>query len=104
MEPAPTATTTHLPVRHTLAMTRDRKSCPYTATVSSYTNNAVFSLLGSKNACLSAPTGVNWQRVEIDNPQGSIITFCNVGCQGSGSALQNGNCLAPFPGCAIGSL
>ncbi|KAH6632203.1 hypothetical protein F5144DRAFT_548201 [Chaetomium tenue] len=59
---------------------------------------------GSPNNCYSAPIGVNWQRLEIDNPPNSVITFCNVNCQGSGSALQSGtHCFTPFPGCAIGS-
>ncbi|KAK3293560.1 uncharacterized protein B0H64DRAFT_434718 [Chaetomium fimeti] len=60
---------------------------------------------GSAGNCYSAPIGVNWQRLEIDNPPNSVITYCNVNCQGSGSALQGGtHCFTPFPGCAIGSL
>ncbi|KAK0611817.1 hypothetical protein B0T14DRAFT_571679 [Immersiella caudata] len=64
---------------------------------------------GNKNQCYSAPTGTDWQRVEIDNnfsnSNNAVITFCNVNCQGSGSALQkNTYCYEPFPGCAIGSL
>ncbi|KAK3324538.1 hypothetical protein B0T19DRAFT_443948 [Cercophora scortea] len=58
--------------------------------------------------CYSAPTGVNWQRVEIDQTfsgtNHKVITFCNINCAGSGSGLQSGtNCYTPFPGCAIGS-
>ncbi|KAK3687816.1 hypothetical protein B0T22DRAFT_479099 [Podospora appendiculata] len=58
--------------------------------------------------CYSAPTGVDWQRLEIDQTfsgtNHKVITFCNINCQGSGSALQSGtNCYTPFPGCAIGS-
>ncbi|KAK4200744.1 hypothetical protein QBC40DRAFT_264753 [Triangularia verruculosa] len=60
---------------------------------------------GVKGQCYSAPTGTNWQRVEVDQYTETLITFCNVNCQGSGSAYQGGNtaCHVPFPGCAIGS-
>ncbi|KAK4445517.1 hypothetical protein QBC34DRAFT_471948 [Podospora aff. communis PSN243] len=64
---------------------------------------------GNINQCYSAPTGTNWQRLEIDNDfsrsGNAVITYCNVNCQGSGSALQkNKYCYEPFSGCAIGSL
>ncbi|KAI9172599.1 hypothetical protein HJFPF1_02105 [Paramyrothecium foliicola] len=65
-------------------------------------------LLGSEGNCYSSPVGTNWQRLEIDNnwsgTNSHVITFCKVGCQGGGSALQPGtNCYTNVPGCAIGS-
>lgn len=73
--------------------------------VCTFANRCTPSLSGSQTNCYSAPIGVNWQRVEIDSPPSQIITFCNVNCQGSGSALQSGkNCFTPATNCAIGSL
>ncbi|KAK5653786.1 hypothetical protein OQA88_7944 [Cercophora sp. LCS_1] len=64
---------------------------------------------GSVSNCYDAPTGTDWQRLEIDqNFSGtdySVITFCHVDCKGAGSPLQKGtHCFVPSPGCAIGSL
>ncbi|OCL06336.1 hypothetical protein AOQ84DRAFT_390248 [Glonium stellatum] len=64
---------------------------------------------GSYGVCYSAPTGVNWNRVEIDvffssSQSEGIQTFCNVNCQGGASVKQqNTNCYLPISGCAIGS-
>lgn len=59
---------------------------------------------GTYGSCYSAPTGVNWNRVEIDVffPSGSgkgIQAFCNVNCQGGASIKQqNINCYLPISG------
>ncbi|KAK3323075.1 hypothetical protein B0H66DRAFT_602488 [Apodospora peruviana] len=63
---------------------------------------------GDVGGCYSAPMGTNWQRLEIDNnfagSSNNVITFCDAGCQGSGTSLQkNTYCYINFPGCAIGS-
>ncbi|KAI0535117.1 hypothetical protein GGR58DRAFT_23290 [Xylaria digitata] len=64
---------------------------------------------GDPSNCYSAPTGVNWNRVEIDVffPSGGSLgvqTFCNINCGGGASVKQqNTNCYLPISGCAIGS-
>ncbi|KAK5661589.1 hypothetical protein OQA88_9687 [Cercophora sp. LCS_1] len=84
-------------------------SCNHNAPASrTYPRNDQGPFEGGVGGCYSAPTGTNWQRLEIDTTfagtSNNVITYCNVGCQGSGSSLQkNTNCYIPFPGCAIGS-
>ncbi|ORY14292.1 hypothetical protein BCR34DRAFT_560598 [Clohesyomyces aquaticus] len=64
---------------------------------------------GNYSSCFSAPTGVNWNRLEVDifYPNGNgrgIQTYCNINCQGGVSVKQQGtNCYQPVGGCAIGS-
>ncbi|CAJ2500071.1 Uu.00g029240.m01.CDS01 [Anthostomella pinea] len=59
---------------------------------------------GAPNNCYSAPTGINWNRVEIDvffSNGGSLglQTFCNVNCAGGVSIKQQGtNCYLPIAG------
>ncbi|KAI0869991.1 hypothetical protein GGS24DRAFT_505251 [Hypoxylon argillaceum] len=65
---------------------------------------------GDYGNCYSAPTGTNWNRVEIDvffanGGSLGVQTFCNVNCAGGASVKQQGtNCYLPISGCAIGSL
>ncbi|KAF1998694.1 hypothetical protein P154DRAFT_523964 [Amniculicola lignicola CBS 123094] len=64
---------------------------------------------GTVGNCYSAPTGIDWNRVEIDIFFGNgggrgLQTFCNVNCGGGASVKQQGtNCYLPISGCAIGS-
>lgn len=65
---------------------------------------------GNIDSCYSAPTGTNWQRLEIDNDftwswDLAVKTYCNVNCQGGSSAPTDGTYCYPRPqNCAIGSL
>lgn len=68
-------------------------------------NSHICSNPGTFGQCLSAPTGVNWQRVEVDTSSHTIYTFCDVNCGGGESGGQGGTyCAGPASGCAIGSL
>ncbi|KAI0437790.1 hypothetical protein F4803DRAFT_537282 [Xylaria telfairii] len=64
---------------------------------------------GEAGNCYSAPTGVNWNRVEIDalfSSSGSlgVQTFCHINCAGNASGKQQDtHCFLPVNGCAIGS-
>ncbi|KAF8192132.1 hypothetical protein BJ912DRAFT_925042 [Pholiota molesta] len=57
-----------------------------------YPLNSLAPLSGSSGVCLSAPTGINWNRLEVDNnlsgEQFGLIMFCNVYCAGDSSGAQ----------------
>ena len=69
----------------------------------------VTSLSGKLGGCYSAPTGTDWQRVELDEnfsgTRNGVLVFCDAQCQGRVTSLQRGShCVTPVSGCAAGSL
>ncbi|KAF8166208.1 hypothetical protein BJ912DRAFT_1149965 [Pholiota molesta] len=65
-------------------------------------------LTGSNGECLSAPTGINWTTVELNNNlvngTSMLTTFCDAKCTGNRNIGQSGpTCYGAGPGCHIGS-
>ncbi|KAK5656030.1 hypothetical protein OQA88_5169 [Cercophora sp. LCS_1] len=65
-------------------------------------------LNGKLGGCYSAPTGTDWQRVELDEnfsgTRNGVLVFCDAQCQGRVTSIQRGShCVSPVSGCAAGS-
>ncbi|KII88059.1 hypothetical protein PLICRDRAFT_658580 [Plicaturopsis crispa FD-325 SS-3] len=62
---------------------------------------------GAIGTCYSAPTGKDWNRLEIDNQflgNSGVVTYCNIGCSGGETSFQKGTyCYVPPQGCDLGS-
>ncbi|KAF8166200.1 hypothetical protein BJ912DRAFT_1149960 [Pholiota molesta] len=63
----------------------DNGGCNHSSpTADTFPLNSLPPLAGSSSECLSAPTGINWNRLEVDNSLSTgefiLITFCHTDC------------------------